>query len=209
MYRDPPTRGGEVAKPPVPAHASRTGSLWRDDVARNFPFSDVRARFMGDLLTVVIVEDSSGTKEADTATSNETSVLEGITQFFGLTTQLADKNPTIDPSKLIQADSKREWEGEGSTSRKGRLQARITVQVTAVAPNGTLWVEGDKIVAVNREDQHIALEGWVRPEDINTQNEVLSSRLALGKLEYYGVGVVGDQQREGWGLWLLNQVWPF
>ena len=53
------------------------------------------------------------------------------------------------------------------------------------------------------------VQGWVRPEDIDAQNQVLSTRLADARIDYYGVGVVGMKQRQAWGYWLLDLVWPF
>ena len=69
--------------------------------------------------------------------------------------------------------------------------------------------EGDKIISVNKEDQHLVVKGWVRPDDIDAQNQVLSTRLADAKVDYYGVGTVGIKQRPGFGYWLMDLVWPF
>jgi flagellar L-ring protein precursor FlgH len=201
--------GGEVALPPPTERARSTGSLWRDQVSANYLFADVRARFPGDLLTIVVAESASGTKEADTSTSSKTSILLSVAEFFGFPQALAANNPDINPTQLIQADSDVEWDAEGSTSRSGNLNGRITAQVTTVAPNGNLWVEGEKVISVNKETQHLAVSGWVRPEDINTQNEVLSTRLASANVEYYGVGTVGRKQRGGWGLAVIDYLWPF
>ena len=212
MFRQPepvPYLGGETLVQPPTALEKRSGSLWRANVSANYLFSDVRAANVGDLLTIVVFEDDSGAKAADTSTENKASIMEGIEQFFGLTTQLADKNPTIDPSQLINADSERTWEGKGATSRSGKLNARMTVEVKAVSPTGNLWVQGDKVVAVNNEDQHIVLSGWVRPEDIDARNEVASTKLAQARIDYYGIGELGRQQRAGWGTIVLDYVWPF
>ncbi len=211
MYLDnrPVVRGGAVATPPVPSEAARTGSLWRDNVSANFLFADVKARYPGDLLTIVVSEAASGSKDADTSSSTKTKVSGSLSEFFGLPQQLQKHQPNINPDALIEADADREWDGKGATSRTGKLSALMTAQVTEVAPNGNLWVEGEKIVSVNHEDQHLVIAGWVRPEDVNAQNEVLSSRVALGRIDYYGVGVIGMKQRPGWGYWLLDWVWPF
>ncbi len=209
VRREPVVSKATAALPEVPPRALQTGSLWRDEVSANFLYSDVRARFPGDLLTVVVVEDSAGAKEAESANSTDTDIELGIEQFFGLPQALQENNPDIDPRQLVKATSKSAWTGDGSTKRKGQLKARMTAQVTAVAPNGNLWVEGQKMVSVNHEDQFLVVAGWVRPEDINTQNEVLSTRLADGRVEYYGVGVVGIKQRPGWGSVLFDLVWPF
>jgi len=209
LHRKPPPINSPAPPPPPSPRAKATGSLWRDEVSANYLFADTRARFPGDLLTIVIAEDSSGLKAADTSTSTDTEVFANLEEFFGLPQQLAAKNPTINPAQLIKASTKRTWDGEGTTTRKGKLSARMTATVTAVSPNGNLWIQGDKIVSVNKEDQHIVVQGWVRPEDIDAQNQVLSTRLASARVDYYGVGVVGAKQREGWGLFLLDLVWPF
>lgn len=212
MYlKKPPLEEVAKAPPPPPPspRAQATGSLWRDDVSANYLFADTKARFPGDLLTIVISEASSGQKQADTSTETETEVSGSLDQFFGLPQQLAAKNPTIDPSALIQASAARTWDASGTTSRKGTLIASMTATVREVSPTGNLWVEGDKIVSVNKEDQHIVVKGWVRPEDIDAQNQVASNRLAGGRIDYYGVGVVGIKQRPGWGYFLLDVLWPF
>jgi flagellar L-ring protein precursor FlgH len=211
MYLDnrPVVRGGAVAMPAVPSQATRTGSLWRDNVSANFMFTDVKARNPGDLITIVVSEDASGSKDAETSTKTKTAVSGSLSQFFGLPQQLQKHQPNIDPTALIEAESDREWDGQGTTNRHGKLSALMSAQVTEVAGNGNLWIEGEKIVSVNHEDQHLVIAGWVRPEDVNAQNEVLSSRVALGRIDYYGVGVVGMKQRPGWGYWALDWVWPF
>ena len=211
MYLDrrPQVRGGVVAAPPVPIEAARTGSLWRDNVSANFPFSDVKARYPGDLITIVVSEDASGSKDAETATKTKTTVTASIAEFFGFPQQLQKHHPNINPNALISADTDREWDGQGTTNRHGKLSALMSAQVTEVAPNGNLWIEGEKIVSVNHEDQHLVIGGWVRPEDVDAQNQVLSSRVALGRIDFYGIGVVGMKQRPGWGYWLMDWVWPF
>jgi flagellar L-ring protein precursor FlgH len=204
-----PVLGGEVlVQPPSPLEA-KTGSLWRNNVSANFLFTDVRASMPGDLLTIVVSEDDSGTKAAETDTKNKATILEGITQFFGLTQAWASHNSNVNPDALIQANSDREWTGGGATKRAGTLTANMTVEVKAVSPTGNLWVQGDKIVSVNKEDQHMVLSGWVRPDDIDAHNQVASTRLSDARIDYYGVGPLGRQQGSGWGTTLLDYVWPF
>jgi flagellar L-ring protein precursor FlgH len=211
MYLDrrPIPAGGAVALPPAPVAASHTGSLWRDNVSANYLFADVKARYPGDLLTVVVSENDSGSKDAETSSKTKTTVSGSLSEFFGFPQTLQKHQPNINPDALIQADADREWDGQGSTTRNGKLSALMTVEVTAVAPNGNLWVEGNKVVAVNHEDQHLVIAGWVRPEDVDAQNQVPSARIALAKIDYYGIGVVGTKQRPGWGYQVLDWVWPF
>ena len=212
MFRQPepvPLLGGETLTQPPTALEKRSGSLWRANVSANYLFTDVKAANTGDLLTILVFENDSGAKAAGTSTENKASIIEGIKQFFGFTTQLANSNPTIDPAKLIDAESERTWEGKGATSRSGKLNATMTVEVKAVSPTGNLWVQGDKVIAVNNEDQHVVLSGWVRPDDIDARNEVASTKLAGARIDYYGIGEVGRQQRAGWGTIVLDYAWPF
>src|SRR5262245_43263184 len=92
LRRDPLPPAPPPPPPPWP-RAKATGSLWRDDVSANYLFSDTRAHFAGDLLTIVITESSSGSKEATTSTSTESEIFANLEEFFGLPQQLANKNP--------------------------------------------------------------------------------------------------------------------
>jgi flagellar L-ring protein precursor FlgH len=204
-----PVAGGEPIIPPPGPIARHTGSLWRDNDSANFPFSDARAQFPGDLLTILILENDQGSKTADTNTKTDTSVLGSLDQFFGLPQIWQKNDPNINPAALVQAQAKREWKGDGETTREGTLKATMTVEVKAVSPSGNLFVQGDKIILVNEEEQHVVLSGWVRPQDINAQNQVESTRLADARMEYYGIGAVGNKQNPGWGLQILDLVWPF
>jgi len=204
-----PLLGGEPIVPPATHLERRAGSLWRDNVSANFPFSDATAMLPGDLLTIVISEDDSGSNTADTDTSSDAKVFGNLPEFFGLPQYVQRRNPDFNPDALLMAEAKREWEGSGATSRQGKLKARVTVEVKAISPAGNLWVQGDKIIAINNEDQHVVLSGWVRPIDVNARNEVDSQRLASARIDYYGVGPVGRQQKAGWGMFILDWVWPF
>jgi len=84
-----------------------------------------------------------------------------------------------------------------------------SVLALAVDSTGNLYVRGDKVVSVNREQEHILLTGLVRPEDIASDNSVLSSRLADARIDYYGRGVVGDKQNVPLVHRLFDWLWPF
>src|SRR5262245_14203970 len=71
VLRHDPLPTAPPPPPPPSPRAKATGSLWRDDVSANYLFSDTRAHFAGDLLTIVITETASGSKEATTSTSIE------------------------------------------------------------------------------------------------------------------------------------------
>jgi len=197
-----------VALPPPPPPPN--GSLWHPELAANYPFLDVRAHFPGDLLTVVVAEQSQGKKDATTETTGESSISASVEDFFGIPAAAVKFLPNgFNPQSVVKAETKRSSKGDGTTTREGALTANITVRVVALDPNGNLYVRGDKIVSVNRENQHIVLSGTVRPEDIASDNSVLSSRLADARIDYYGSGVVGDKQNVPLTHRLFDWVWPF
>jgi flagellar L-ring protein precursor FlgH len=194
--------------PPPPSPPPLNGSLWRPDRADNYPALDVRAHFPGDLLTVVIQENSQGRKDASTDTSASSSISASVDQFFGIPQAKFLPNG-FNPESIVTAETARLSDGEAETTRRGSLTASITVRVDAVDSTGNLYVRGDKVVSVNREQEHILLTGVVRPEDIGTDNSVLSSRLADARIDYYGRGVVGDEQNVPLVHRLFDWLWPF
>lgn len=206
----PPPRLAPPLLPEMPRLASptpptsETGSLWRPDKAANYPFLDVRPRFPGDLLTVVISEAAEGEKDADTNLEKSSTISASVQEFFGIPTI-----GNIDPSNVVSTKSARVFEGQGDTSRKASLTGRITVTVTAVEPNGNLHIEGQKTVTLNAEEEYMVLRGIVRAEDIDASNEVPSWRLADARIDFYGSGVVANQQSPGFGYTLLDWLWPF
>jgi flagellar L-ring protein precursor FlgH len=162
-----------------------------------------------DLITVVVSETAQGSKEADTETKREASFLAGITELFNFTDSLQLKNPGLDTATMLDADFQSEFTGEGETTRKGSLQAKIAAMVVEVLPNGTMRIEGEKIIAVNNEEQVLVISGLVRPRDVNSMNEVMSTKIAHLRVDYYGKGLIGDVQSVGWFGRLVNKIWPF
>jgi flagellar L-ring protein precursor FlgH len=202
----PPPHNLAAAVPTPPG----MGSLWHPELASNYPFLDVRAHFPGDLLTVVVAETSQGKKNADTTATAASSISASVEDFFGIPAAAAHLLPTgFNPASIVKAEAARDSKGSGETNRTGTLAASITVKVIAVDANGNLYVQGDKVIRLNREDQYIVLSGTVRPEDIATDNTVQSTRLADARIDYYGRGTVGDKQNVPLVHRLYDWVWPF
>jgi flagellar L-ring protein precursor FlgH len=204
----PPAPPPDIARFDAPPPAN--GSLWHPEYAANYQFTDVRARFPGDLLTVLIQESATGKKTASTDTSATSSTTETVSDFFGITAAMAGFLPkAFTPDPIINAESARSSKGDGLTSRNDTLTGNVTVRVIAIDQNGNMWIRGDKIVNVNSEDQHMVLTGVARPDDIASDNTILSSRLADARIEYFGRGVVSDKTGTPLVHKLLDWVWPF
>ncbi len=185
-------------------------SLWPDEGQGASLFKDFRAFQAMDILTVLINESSSGKKSADTDTKSEFSILAGITEFFGLETRKwAANNTSLDPTALINASTDTEFKGEGETERTGTLIAKMSALIVEVLPNGLLRIEGNKIVSLNNEEEIMVISGLVRQRDITSRNEVDSGRIANMRVDFYGRGVVAEQQQPGWGARIIDFIWPF
>lgn len=197
-----------IGPPPTPPPAN--GSLWHPELPSNYAFLDVRARFPGDLLTILVSETSKGRKNATTDGKSDGSLSASVQDFFGLPVSALKFLPSgYDPEAVVTAQTKRSNDAEATTTREGTLTASVTVSVIRIDDAGNLHVQGDKIVTINSEDQHIVLTGLVRPEDIQSDNTVLSSRVADARISYYGYGSVGDKQGTPLGHRLFDWLWPF
>lgn len=180
-------------------------SLWQESRGGNNLFYDYRAWQPMDLLTVVVSESAEGKKEADTEVKQETDIKIAIEKLLGLENNSAH----LDPTALINASTTNDFKGEGATNRKDSLKARISAIVIEVLPSGILRVEGEKIISVNNEEQVMIVSGLVRPRDVNSENEVDSSKVANMRIDYYGRGTIGEAQYGGWLGRFVRKVWPF
>ena len=185
---------------------SSPGSLW----AESSPslFEDLRASRVGDLLIVIIDEQSKGEGDASTSLSKSSGMDAGVTSFLGLMAAVGKRYPDMDPSALISLMSSSDFSGEGATSRTGKLEGRLAVRVRKVLPNGDLFIEGHKVILLNEEELHFYVSGVVRQLDVSSENSLSSSLIADAQVEFSGRGVMSDQQKPGWLHRLLNKYSP-
>jgi flagellar L-ring protein precursor FlgH len=146
-------------------------------------YADVKARAVGDIVTVAIVERASGSNSSRLSTSRNTQFNDdsgsGGTGLFSFV-----------PEFGMSAEMGRDHEGSGQLSREGRLTARMAAEVTEIRPNGALVIKGEREVGVNEETEILTLTGVVRPEDIGPGNVVYSTDIAEAKIQYRGKGLV-------------------
>ncbi len=202
------------------------GSIWRGSTqSGSFLFFDEKASRVGDLVTVVIVEqtqaqgdartETTGDRQVDVSLSSQvgfqkliTSPVRGLLRILGFDnpgTTVAEGTPV----NFVQGALKNDFTGEGTTSRSGRFTGVITCRVIGVLSNGLLHIRGRRSVVVNHEAQYISLEGLVRREDLTIENQVLSNSVAEMRLAYDGLGVLDDKQRPGWMTRLIDWIYPF
>ncbi|MEZ0604626.1 flagellar basal body L-ring protein FlgH [Paraburkholderia sp. IW21] len=146
--------------------------------------ADRRASKPGDIVTILVYENSSASNTADTSTNTN----------FGLNGSVSTLYAGNNRLQLGTGDT---YGGRGQIQRTGRLLAQISATVADVAPNGDLIVAGDQNIDVNGEKTKIHLKGRVRPVDLAQNNTVQSSRLADAQIDYTGDGFITDRSRPG------------
>ncbi len=186
------------------------GSLWSSTGIDMY--TDRKARQVGDIVVVRIVEDPQASLNAKTNVSRSSGINAKL-KFLGYMEALAEKNPRLAQNPgvddLISSELGSEFTGSGTSDRKGYIKAYVSAVVVRVFPNGNLLINGKREIKVNNEAQYIALSGIVRPEDITSTNEVSSTYVADARIFYSGVGAVSDKQKPGWMGKVVDHVWPF
>lgn len=158
-------------------------SLWSD--ATGSLFTDQRGVTVGDLITVIIVEETQARSTAQTTTGKSGEV--GIGPGRGL----------LDFIPLMGVDGGDSMTASGTTTRGGSITAKLTAKVTEVFPNGNLAIEGRQKISVNGEEQEVLLTGVIRAADISADNTILSTYVADASITYKGQGALGAKQKPG------------
>ncbi|MEQ1820920.1 MAG: flagellar basal body L-ring protein FlgH [Fimbriimonadaceae bacterium] len=161
------------------------GSLWSNKAPDRY--RDSVARKAGDVITILINEVSTSTFSASTqaSKSDSTNIAKGLGPLLA----------NLIPQWGIGADSKNS--GKGSTNQAGNLSARMSAVVKEVSANGTMTIEGVRSITTNKETQTFTLSGIIRPEDVRSDNTVLSQNLANATIKVEGKGMIADRTRKG------------
>ena len=192
---------------PKPESVSfNANSLWRNG-SRSF-FKDQRAHQIGDLLTVTVNITDQANFANETQRSRTTTEDSGITAFLGQSL-LTGKAASVLPGRLFTADSTSAYDGKGSIQRQESLTTNIAAVVTQILPNGNMVVEGKQEVRVNFEMRELVVAGIVRPEDIQSDNTIDSSKIAQSRIAYGGHGQITDVQQPRYGTQVMDILLPF
>lgn len=198
--RNPEYAAVRPALPPVEPQAN--GSIYKPGFDVRL-FEDIKARRIGDILTVVLAEETDASKSTSTQIDkdNETSIsnptILGSTPDFGVP-GFIPLNATDSLSLANSLESEHAFDGSGSASQENELTGSITVTVVEVLPNGNLIVRGEKRVTINNGPEYIQLSGIVRPVDVLANNTVLSTKVADATINYIGEGAIAESGFKGW-----------
>jgi flagellar L-ring protein precursor FlgH len=152
-------------------------------------FTDIKAHKVGDILTVLIFEQSQASNQVESKNEKK-----GSAEVSG--------GPGVGPLDFIplfgaSAKSDYKHDGKGESLRKGSLKAKMSVTVVAVKANGDLVIEGSRVVGVSKEKESLSLTGVVRAKDITSDNTIDSYLIADAEIHYTGKGNQSTAARPG------------
>ncbi|WP_081763285.1 flagellar basal body L-ring protein FlgH [Imhoffiella purpurea] len=187
---------------PVPADFNK-GAIYQASQSQGL-FEDYKARHVGDLVTVELVEKTDAKKSSATSTSKDS----GVDFSLG---DISVAGRTLAGADLLvgSGDGSRTFDGSGDSSQSNSLTGDITVTVAEVLPNGNLVIQGEKWLSINQGSEYVRLRGIIRPVDISTTNTVQSTQIANAEVSYGGTGTLRDSNAPGWLTRFFNSpLWP-
>jgi flagellar L-ring protein precursor FlgH len=168
-------------------------------------FDDRRAYQVGDIVTILLAEKTSASKAANSEISKEDNIDIGAGVVLGASPPRAG-----DLTMETNVSSNRDFKGEADADQNNRLDGSIAVTISQIMPNGLLQVQGEKWITLNTGDEFIRVRGLLRPEDINSSNQVPSTKLADARITYSGTGALADANQQGWASrFFISPFWPF
>ncbi len=180
---------------------AETGSLFTASLSNSL-YSDVKARRVGDIITVTLRENTNASKSAGTSSSKDSSV--DVNPIIGL-----GGNAIRIGKEAIQLgmDSSNEFSGDAQASQSNSLNGNISVTVVEVLPNQNLIIRGEKWLTLNNGDEYIRLTGVIRTADIAPTNEIQSNKIANARIQYSGTGSFARSQEKGWLTQFFSSTW--
>ena len=202
-----PQRGDPEYAPAIPQNIPKqvesSDSIYQSGTAWLL-LEDLKARRIGDMLTVVLEEQTDAEKKAETDTAKSTGV------SISATTLLGDQITRDGQSIGTDLQSDHAFDGAGESTQSNSLTGSVTVTVVDVMANGNLSVQGEKWININQGEEYVRLRGIVRPLDINPDNTISSVRVANAQIQYSGDSSLNDANEMGWLAKFFNSKWmPF
>lgn len=178
-----------------------TGSLFKENYVNNI-YSDSKAHRIGDIISVILSESTQANKNAKTELSKDNKAsLDPITGLAGTPATIGGKSIQFGLSQST------EFKGDAKADQGNSLSGDISVHVLRVLPNGNLMIRGEKWITLNNGDEYIRLTGVIRAKDINSNNTILSTKIANARIQYAGTGSFADTNEQGWLTKFFNSGW--
>lgn len=202
--------GWLVALGCVPAAAD---SVWQAGArAPASLIADHKARAVGDIITILIKEETTAKSDLKESHAKESATKAAITEIKNI---LGYTRPDVTPSgktrglPSVDWSSTRTYDSEASAESKKSLEFRITAAVKEVLPNGNLLIEGRREIRHDRDVRLLHISGLVRPADVAADGTIASESIAQMRVSYENKGPGARTKNKGWGNWIVDILWPF
>ena len=139
-------------------------------------YQDYKAQRIGDVITIVLQENISGSSNTDFRNRSNTA---GSAQG-GISGNLPNFLPVFGANAQVNYQSDDQNRSVQSNLLRGTLSARVE----DVAPNGDLLIRGERSTEINGEFHKLTIKGFVRSQDIDVNNNVASFRIANAEITY-------------------------
>ena len=171
-------------------------------------YGNSRALAVGDLVTVIVKEESSSSKSEGMKTGKDASisVAEGVLGGAANSERWA-KAHTIMPPLSVSGKSK--FDGSGSASSTEALSAKYTVRIVDISPNKEMIIRGERLVEKNGEKVSMVLSGMIRTQDVTADNTINSDQISDARIHYTTSGQVSTGSRPGWLYKIIQILNPF
>ena len=178
-----------------------SGSLFKKNYVNNI-YSDSKAHRTGDIISVILSESTQANKNAKTELKKENNT--ALDTLVGL----GGAPVTVNGNTIeFGINQNTKFKGDSKADQGNSLRGDISVHVLKVLPNGNLMIRGEKWLTLNNGDEYIRLTGVIRPKDINSNNTILSTKVANARIQYAGTGSFADANEQGWLTKFFNSTW--
>ena len=201
-----------VAALPAPAYAAAAGgggSIYANASGGGNRglrlYQDNKAREVGDLLTIELVERTTSRSVAQTSVTKDAGIAMGAPTIAGVPI-------TYNGQSILEAEveGSRDFAGVGNSTQANQLDGDITVTVVRNLGNGNLLVSGEKMMRLNQGDELVQVQGIVRTADIGPDNRIPSNRVGEARIVYGGRGTLARSNAMGWlGRFFNSAAFPY
>ena len=160
-----------------------------DGQIRRSIFSDIKANKVGDILTIIINEETTSLNRSDASTSKQNQMSVDNTAGAGFLDFI--------PGFNAESATQNQYQGSGQVRSTGQFNSTMSARIQKVLEDGNYLISGTRVIDTNGESQVTELTGVVRPLDITSDNTILSSQIADIHVYHKGKRVVEQGRRPG------------
>lgn len=186
----PPVRVPIAVAAPVPPVPPTAGAIFQSAAYRPL-FENIRARAVGDLMTVTIQENTTARQRSNSSVNRDSKIAGTITSIPFVT------SPAL-PRAKIGGELNNDANAKGESGSDNVFTGTITATVVEVLANGNLLIVGEKQVGVNQTVDSLRFSGIVDPRFIRPGNTIASTQIADVRVEFRGRGDIDRALTTGW-----------